>query len=128
MVVDGGLWMSRPGSVPKDTVRQLSRAVEKRSRDAPVEVVGFDGDVRKQEDAKRVVESTFKHFDFTYQNGMSQPQTCLKSGRLGFQALDLMDKVKLNIYVPLCDLEQGNLTVCGGVKFGINSLALEGGP
>ena len=24
--------------------------------------VGFDGDVRKQEDAKRVVESTVKHF------------------------------------------------------------------
>ena len=38
MVVDGGLWMSPPRPVPKDTVRQLSRAVEKRSREAPVEV------------------------------------------------------------------------------------------
>ena len=37
MVVDGGLWMSRPRSIPKETVRQLSRAVEKRSREAPVE-------------------------------------------------------------------------------------------
>lgn len=27
-----------------------------------MKAVGFEGDVRKQEDAKRVVESTFKHF------------------------------------------------------------------
>lgn len=27
-----------------------------------MEAVGYEGDVRKQEDAKRVVESTFKHF------------------------------------------------------------------
>lgn len=27
-----------------------------------LKAVGFEGDVRKQEDAKRVVESTFKHF------------------------------------------------------------------
>lgn len=27
-----------------------------------LEAVGFEGDVRKQEDAKRVVDSTFKHF------------------------------------------------------------------
>ena len=27
-----------------------------------VQAVGFEGDVRKQEDAKRVVESTYKHF------------------------------------------------------------------
>ncbi|KAF3436983.1 hypothetical protein FNV43_RR19736 [Rhamnella rubrinervis] len=38
MVVDGGLWLSHPRHVPKETVRQLSRAVEKRSRDAPVGV------------------------------------------------------------------------------------------
>ncbi|KAF3437398.1 hypothetical protein FNV43_RR20151 [Rhamnella rubrinervis] len=62
MVVDGGLWMSCPALVPKDTVRWLSRTVEKRSRDSPVEAVGFDEDVRKQEDAKRAVESTFKQF------------------------------------------------------------------
>ncbi|KAH7528082.1 peroxisomal 2,4-dienoyl-CoA reductase [(3E)-enoyl-CoA-producing] [Ziziphus jujuba] len=38
LVVDGGLWLSRPRHMPKDAVRQLSRAVEKRSRDAPVGV------------------------------------------------------------------------------------------
>lgn len=27
-----------------------------------LKAVGFEGDVRKQEDAKRVVESTFNHF------------------------------------------------------------------
>lgn len=27
-----------------------------------IQAVGFEGDVRKQEDAKRVVESTFQHF------------------------------------------------------------------
>ncbi|KAF3438789.1 hypothetical protein FNV43_RR21554 [Rhamnella rubrinervis] len=31
-----GFWMGHPRPVPKDTVRQLSRAVEKRSREAPV--------------------------------------------------------------------------------------------
>ncbi|KAF3437407.1 hypothetical protein FNV43_RR20160 [Rhamnella rubrinervis] len=36
LVVDSGFWMSRPHPIPKDTVRQLSRAVEKRSREAPV--------------------------------------------------------------------------------------------
>lgn len=35
IVVDGGLWLSRPRHLPKDAVRQLSRAVEKRSRDKP---------------------------------------------------------------------------------------------
>ncbi|KAF3443338.1 hypothetical protein FNV43_RR13020 [Rhamnella rubrinervis] len=62
-------------------------------------------------------------------------RTCLKSGRLGFQDLILMDKVRPCIYISLDDLKQdsrwcwaGNLTVCGGAKFGINSLALEEGP
>ncbi|KAL5773623.1 hypothetical protein ACOSQ2_013547 [Xanthoceras sorbifolium] len=36
LVVDGGLWLSKPRSLPKEAVKQLSRAVEKRSRDAPV--------------------------------------------------------------------------------------------
>ncbi|KAH7839029.1 hypothetical protein Vadar_033988 [Vaccinium darrowii] len=36
MVVDGGLWLSRPRHLSKEAVKQLSRAVEKRSRDAPV--------------------------------------------------------------------------------------------
>ncbi|KAF3438803.1 hypothetical protein FNV43_RR21568 [Rhamnella rubrinervis] len=35
MVVDGGLWMSCPTPLPKDTVRWLSRAVEKRNFDIP---------------------------------------------------------------------------------------------
>jgi peroxisomal 2,4-dienoyl-CoA reductase len=36
MVVDGGLWLSRPRHFPKEAVKQLSRAVEKRSRDSPI--------------------------------------------------------------------------------------------
>jgi peroxisomal 2,4-dienoyl-CoA reductase len=36
MVVDGGLWLSRPRHLQKEAVRQLSRAVEKRSRNKPV--------------------------------------------------------------------------------------------
>lgn len=38
IVVDGGLWLSRPRHLPKEAVKQLSRSVEKRSRDAPVGV------------------------------------------------------------------------------------------
>ncbi|GMY33238.1 peroxisomal 2,4-dienoyl-CoA reductase [Fagus crenata] len=38
MIVDGGLWLSRPRHLPKEAVKQLSRAVEKRSRDKPVGV------------------------------------------------------------------------------------------
>ncbi|KAK9267848.1 hypothetical protein L1049_010284 [Liquidambar formosana] len=38
MVVDGGLWLSKPRHLPKEAVKQLSRAVERRSRDAPVGV------------------------------------------------------------------------------------------
>ncbi|KAK9275101.1 hypothetical protein L1049_022360 [Liquidambar formosana] len=38
LVVDGGLWLSRPRHLPKDAVKQLSRAVERRSRDSPVGV------------------------------------------------------------------------------------------
>ncbi|KAK6947212.1 hypothetical protein RJ641_000685 [Dillenia turbinata] len=38
LVVDGGLWLSRPRRFPKEAVKQLSRAVEKRSRVAPVGV------------------------------------------------------------------------------------------
>ncbi|KAB1202049.1 Peroxisomal 2,4-dienoyl-CoA reductase [Morella rubra] len=38
MVVDGGLWLSRPRHLPKEAVKQLSRAVEKRSREKPVGV------------------------------------------------------------------------------------------
>lgn len=36
--VDGGLWLSRPRHLPKEAVKQLSRAVEKRSREKPVGV------------------------------------------------------------------------------------------
>ncbi|KAI5674549.1 hypothetical protein M9H77_14913 [Catharanthus roseus] len=36
VVVDGGLWLSRPRHLQKDAVKQLSRAVEKRSRATPV--------------------------------------------------------------------------------------------
>ncbi|XAR67258.1 2,4-dienoyl-CoA reductase (NADPH) [Bertholletia excelsa] len=36
--VDGGLWLSRPRHLPKEAVKQLSRAVERRSRAAPVGV------------------------------------------------------------------------------------------
>ncbi|KAF2309311.1 hypothetical protein GH714_001577 [Hevea brasiliensis] len=38
VIVDGGLWLSRPRHLPKDAVKKLSRAVEKRSREAPVGV------------------------------------------------------------------------------------------
>lgn len=36
LIVDGGLWLSQPRLMPKDAVKQLSRVVEKRSRDSPV--------------------------------------------------------------------------------------------
>ncbi|XP_057972410.1 peroxisomal 2,4-dienoyl-CoA reductase [(3E)-enoyl-CoA-producing]-like [Malania oleifera] len=36
MVVDGGEWLSRPPWLSKDAVKQVSRAVERRSRAAPV--------------------------------------------------------------------------------------------
>ncbi|XP_030550686.1 peroxisomal 2,4-dienoyl-CoA reductase [(3E)-enoyl-CoA-producing]-like [Rhodamnia argentea] len=36
MIVDGGSWLSAPRHVPKDEVRRLSRAVERRSRDVGV--------------------------------------------------------------------------------------------
>ncbi|XP_062168639.1 peroxisomal 2,4-dienoyl-CoA reductase [(3E)-enoyl-CoA-producing] isoform X2 [Alnus glutinosa] len=36
IAVDGGLWLSRPRHLPKEAVKQLSRAVEKRSRQKPV--------------------------------------------------------------------------------------------
>ncbi|KAL3627121.1 hypothetical protein CASFOL_028484 [Castilleja foliolosa] len=38
MPVDGGMWLSKPRYLPKDAVRQVSRAVEKRSRAAPAGV------------------------------------------------------------------------------------------
>ncbi|KAL2326087.1 hypothetical protein Fmac_025145 [Flemingia macrophylla] len=38
LVVDGGLWLSRPRHLPKEAVKQVSRAVERRSRNAPVGV------------------------------------------------------------------------------------------
>ncbi|KAK7313899.1 hypothetical protein VNO77_39104 [Canavalia gladiata] len=38
IVVDGGQWLSQPRHLPKEAVRQVSRAVEKRSRNAPVGV------------------------------------------------------------------------------------------
>ncbi|PQQ02468.1 peroxisomal 2 4-dienoyl-CoA reductase [Prunus yedoensis var. nudiflora] len=38
IIADGGLWLSRPRHLPKDAVKQLSRSVEKRSRDEPVGV------------------------------------------------------------------------------------------
>ncbi|XP_045802995.1 peroxisomal 2,4-dienoyl-CoA reductase [(3E)-enoyl-CoA-producing]-like [Trifolium pratense] len=38
MIIDGGLWLSQPRHLPKEAVRQLSRAIEKRSRDEPVGV------------------------------------------------------------------------------------------
>ncbi|KAG9143255.1 hypothetical protein Leryth_010178 [Lithospermum erythrorhizon] len=38
VVVDGGLWLSQPRHISKDTVKQLSRAVEKKARAAPVGV------------------------------------------------------------------------------------------
>lgn len=36
LIVDGGLWLSHPRQVPKEAVGQLSRAVEKRSREIGV--------------------------------------------------------------------------------------------
>ncbi|KAL2473325.1 Peroxisomal 2 [Forsythia ovata] len=38
LVVDGGHWLSRPRHLPKEAVKQLSRSVEKRSRDSPTGV------------------------------------------------------------------------------------------
>ncbi|GAA0173162.1 reductase [Lithospermum erythrorhizon] len=38
VVVDGGLWLSQPRHISKDAVKQLSRAVEKKARAAPVGV------------------------------------------------------------------------------------------
>ncbi|GAA0138823.1 reductase [Lithospermum erythrorhizon] len=38
LVVDGGLWLSRPRHLPKDVVKQLSRAVETKARAAQVGV------------------------------------------------------------------------------------------
>ncbi|OVA12411.1 Short-chain dehydrogenase/reductase SDR [Macleaya cordata] len=35
LVVDGGLWLSRPRHISKETVRELSRVVERKSREAP---------------------------------------------------------------------------------------------
>ena len=36
MVVDGGLWLSKPRHLAKEAVKELSRVVEKRSRAKPV--------------------------------------------------------------------------------------------
>ncbi|PQQ12267.1 peroxisomal 2 4-dienoyl-CoA reductase [Prunus yedoensis var. nudiflora] len=36
LVVDGGDWLSKPSHLPKEAVKKLSRAVERRSRDKPV--------------------------------------------------------------------------------------------
>lgn len=36
MIVDGGLWLSKPRHLPKEVVTQVSRSVERRSRDASV--------------------------------------------------------------------------------------------
>ncbi|XWS10607.1 hypothetical protein CRYUN_Cryun38cG0010900 [Craigia yunnanensis] len=38
LIVDGGHWLSRPRNLPKEGVKQLSRLVEKRSRDKQVGV------------------------------------------------------------------------------------------
>lgn len=38
LIVDGGLWLSRPRHLSKEDVKQVSRAVERRSRNAPVAV------------------------------------------------------------------------------------------
>ncbi|KAM0950809.1 putative 2,4-dienoyl-CoA reductase ((2E)-enoyl-CoA-producing) [Dioscorea sansibarensis] len=35
VIVDGGLWLSRPRHIPKEEVKQLSRLVEKKSRTSP---------------------------------------------------------------------------------------------
>ncbi|ONI11570.1 hypothetical protein PRUPE_4G113900 [Prunus persica] len=36
LVVDGGDWLSKPSHLPKEAVKKLSRAVERRSKDKPV--------------------------------------------------------------------------------------------
>lgn len=36
LVLDGGLWLSSPRHLSKEAVKNLSRAVEKRSRVAPI--------------------------------------------------------------------------------------------
>lgn len=36
IIADGGMWLSSPRRLPKDAVKQLSRVVEKRSRNSPV--------------------------------------------------------------------------------------------
>lgn len=36
LIVDGGNWLSKPRDLPKEAVNQLSRAVERKSRDSPV--------------------------------------------------------------------------------------------
>ncbi|XP_054795923.1 peroxisomal 2,4-dienoyl-CoA reductase [(3E)-enoyl-CoA-producing]-like [Prosopis cineraria] len=38
LIVDGGLWLSKPRHLPKEAVKQVSRSVEKRSRVNPVGV------------------------------------------------------------------------------------------
>lgn len=38
LVVDGGLWLSRPRHLPKEEVKMLSRVVEKHARAAPTGV------------------------------------------------------------------------------------------
>lgn len=38
MVVDGGLWLSRPRYIPKEEVKELSMVVEKKSRTSRVGV------------------------------------------------------------------------------------------
>lgn len=38
LVVDGGIWLDSPRHMSKEEVKQLSKTVEKRSRDAPVGV------------------------------------------------------------------------------------------
>ncbi|XP_043689236.1 peroxisomal 2,4-dienoyl-CoA reductase [(3E)-enoyl-CoA-producing]-like [Telopea speciosissima] len=38
LVVDGGDWLNQPRQMPKEAVKELSRVVEKRSREAPVGV------------------------------------------------------------------------------------------
>ncbi|KAK0606084.1 hypothetical protein LWI29_033985 [Acer saccharum] len=38
LIVDGGLWLSRPRHLPKEAVKQLSCAAEKKSRAAAVGV------------------------------------------------------------------------------------------
>ncbi|GER47608.1 NAD(P)-binding Rossmann-fold superfamily protein [Striga asiatica] len=35
LAIDGGMWLAKPRNLPKEAVRQFSRAVEKRSRSAP---------------------------------------------------------------------------------------------